>query len=1558
MARSAWAGRASSFGSTLAYAPAGSINLSGRGVILAKGATLDLSAVGAAAGSLSVDVAVPLPNTVQLLGSLQGAATAGADGRLPAQGQFKLHAGTASATPFGALNATLNAAGFSQSRQFAYDLYDLGNVVLNDGDLVAAQDVRIATSMGNITLNSGATIDASGDKGGNIALYAGHWRARDGGGNLTVADGARLKAVGRALSDSSAGSVGNGGHVELGIGTLDGVTDPAASGSSLVFNGSIDVSGSSATRNGSVLLRVPVYGKADGSVDLALSSLGGVVRGSADTVLEGYRSYRAASISEAADSVDNLNAGKSGLMYTQAGLLTDSRTSIFKRLGLSSPNLRLAPGIEVQSRSDLLVSVNELASKAAERGWDLSGWRFGGSPINLSLRAAGNLEIRGSLSDGFVKPELSNLAMPDWSLDSGRSASYRLAGGADLGSADPLATLAAPAEGKGDVLFSFAARTPSSSAPLSATDAPVALVRTGTGTIDVAAARDITLAMAKFFRNSGSADVNDTAAIDTNVFGATVYTAGQALNYLQQGTFDAPSNILNPLYGAAPNYHTLAAFGNHGGALTLRAGRDINGPHNLGNTSFHLPGTPAGDPDPTIPKDPGTPAQPGELDYLPGTVPQLVNNWLYRQGRSYVNAKGQRVFESTSDGRELRTAWWSRTDYFNQGVATLGGGDLSITAGRHIADLSASVASNAFAPNRGSLTLSEQGGGDLLVRAGGDLRGGSFYVQKGTAVLRAGGNIGVGAGGSYPFSPDSSHALAPVLAMGDARFDVSAGGSLRLEGVFNPTQTAQSLLNRGLGTDFSGVDGVGNGARWDVNRDVPDEQAADAVYRLKYAQYSNFSTYGANSALNLTAISGALSVSNDAKALARAGVAKEAKNLSSVDDQSTMRDQYLLAPANYRAVALNGDLSFDNGMALAAAPRGQLDLLASGSIALRGNAVRMLDSDPAAASRASAPRVPSQTDLDLLIGAVNGIAAHALGGLHTGDTTPVHLVARDGDIIGDGGNGIHLALPKTAQIVAGRDIRDLGFQIQQANASDVLSITAGRDFIDTTPSSPSNVAHVVTGPGRVELSAGHNVDFGNGGGLVTRGNLDNPYLAEGGASISVTAGGAAPNYAAMATYASQVGFVGDIVTSLSALTPSEQGALLAFVQAAGVSLPAEPAAALARARQALAAMPAAQQAKFLDANTDALRAFVRAQLPKTPEQAPAVDLWLAFRGLPAATQAQFLAAHPAVAEHLATSAAHFASALKQEDKATLNQLFFRGLVETSHANPDSKFQAFDQLIASLFPAGAKAGDIALYNSQIKTEQGGAIDLFAPGGSVYAGLTVGVSANDASKQGIFTIQDGAIRSLVKNDFLVNQGRVFTLGGGDITLVSQNGNIDAGRGAKTATSAPPPRVTIDANGSVKLDVSSSISGSGIATLKTRDDQPASNVYPIAPRGIFDAGDAGVRSTGTVKWWRPRCATLTTSALRAASAARLATRRWRHRRRRRPCRRIPRTAMKAPSSPVRRRTAAAPIRSRWKCSAYGEDEGSEEGLTEDEKKKRKAAKAAKQNQAALPSGSSSQS
>jgi hypothetical protein len=97
--------------------------------------------------------------------------------------------------------------------------------------------------------------------------------------------------------------------------------------------------------------------------------------------------------------------------------------------------------------------------------------------------------------------------------------------------------------------------------------------------------------------------------------------------------------------------------------------------------------------------------------------------------------------------------------------------------------------------------------------------------------------------------------------------------------------------------------------------------------------------------------------------------------------------------------------------------------------------------------------------------------------------------------------------------------------------------------------------------------------------------------------------------------------------------------------------------------------------------------------------------------------------------------------------------------------------------------------------------------------------------------------------------VNQNRIKTFGGGDIVIWSE-GDIDAGKGAKTALIAPQPEVSYDpSTGTFTTKLSGDAAGSGIGTVKTRPDVPAGDVILIAPQGVVNAGDAGIQSSGNV-------------------------------------------------------------------------------------------------------------
>lgn len=212
----------------------------------------------------------------------------------------------------------------------------------------------------------------------------------------------------------------------------------------------------------------------------------------------------------------------------------------------------------------------------------------------------------------------------------------------------------------------------------------------------------------------------------------------------------------------------------------------------------------------------------------------------------------------------------------------------------------------------------------------------------------------------------------------------------------------------------------------------------------------------------------------------------------------------------------------------------------------------------------------------------------------------------------------------------------------------------------------------------------------------------------------------------------------------------------------------------------------------------------------------------------------------------------------------LSEVFFADLVKSGrevNADPTLGFDRGYAAIDALFPGSRPvegqsapyAGDIRLAFSRIYTLSGGNISLFTPGGLLNVGLanppaTLPVS-RAPSDLGIVSQKAGDVRIYTSGDVLVNQSRVFTLGGGSIAAWSTLGDIDAGRGSKSAISAPPPRVLIDAQGNVQVDFGAAIAGSGIRTILTDESITPGNVDLIAPAGSVNAGDAGIGSAGNL-------------------------------------------------------------------------------------------------------------
>ena len=123
------------------------------------------------------------------------------------------------------------------------------------------------------------------------------------------------------------------------------------------------------------------------------------------------------------------------------------------------------------------------------------------------------------------------------------------------------------------------------------------------------------------------------------------------------------------------------------------------------------------------------------------------------------------------------------------------------------------------------------------------------------------------------------------------------------------------------------------------------------------------------------------------------------------------------------------------------------------------------------------------------------------------------------------------------------------------------------------------------------------------------------------------------------------------------------------------------------------------------------------------------------------------------------------------------------------------------------------------------------------------------ATDPASEGIITFESGNINIFTDESILVAQSRIMTEQGGDLVVWSSNGDINAGKGAKTSVSNPPPVYACDEDWYCVVDARGIVTGAGIASLQTLVDSPLGDVDMIAPRGTVDAGAAGIRVSGNL-------------------------------------------------------------------------------------------------------------
>jgi filamentous hemagglutinin family protein len=740
------------------------------------------------------------------------------------------------------------------------------------------------------------------------------------------------------------------------------------------------------------------------------------------------------------------------------------------------------------------------------------------------------------------------------------------------------------------------------------------------------------------------------------------------------------------------------------------------------------------------------------------------------------------------------------------------GGDIDIRAGRNIVGAAGPQLISDWLVRTGSWSSEGAVGNTLPTAWAINLQtssGSGSAFKEGIGAL-GGGNVTVDAGGDINdlsvLIPTTGKQVGQPNDPGNV-FDLSfSTNQVQVQGGGNLQVQAAGNINGGLYYTGAGNASVGSGgsigaskAPWFAlgdgrlsasaggdltvggvfNPTMLPQSAETAIDNI-----SSFFTYSAASAASFLSRASSVVLRNDVEGLI-AG--------SSLDGLADTNSSHMLQvyPGQVQATAPAGDIRIERDFLLYPSASGRLALLAGGSIgtADTGNAVTVTqsDADPALLPNWLTPAQDLTDAYNRLQPYGNADLIHAAQPLHAGDARRAEIIAQSGDIAGQ--DPLRFVLATAVYAYAGHDLNGVSIDAQNNNATDISEILAGRDIRYITERDPltGNLLNLtqqigLSGPGQLQVMAGRNIDLGSSEGIVTLGTQLNPALPQGGAAITVLAGLTAHGIATLDDQSGPLPIGENRAADFS-------GSYAAFIQTY------------------LENSPAYQEA---------LLAYMQpygAEASATPQQALA-----RFKTLPANAQRKFLL--DVMYEELRQ-----AGSAAAKDPSVGNQ------------------RGFDA-IAALFPGQGYQGDLTLFFSKIHSVDGGDIDIAVPGGLVNAGLAVAFSgAKPASDLGIVAQRYGAINAVVDGDFLVNQSRVFALDGGDITLWSSNGNIDAGRGAKTSLSVPPPIVSFDAKGNLQVIFPPVVSGSGIRTAASSLDKVPGDVYLFAPKGVVDAGEAGI-------------------------------------------------------------------------------------------------------------------
>lgn len=1469
---------------------AGTVNLtSDRGdITLAPDAVINVSgsAAGGDAGTLNIFAGL---GDVTLGNGVKGSASAGYR-----SGSFSVLSATLG--DFAALNGSLDAGGFRDSRRFEF----------NQGDAtitgtIRVRDFAVVANDGSISL--AGTIETVGDNGGRVQLAA--------------AENVNLLASGKILARAGTAS-GSGGTVLLETQGRDGGRIDLAAGSV------IDVSGSG-DGGRLVRLRAPQIGN-----DMAIGQIGGTITGARQVLAEAFRVY---------EGVTTIDQPLIDRVEADAASFMNNATAIQARLG---GGITLAPGIELRSDGDMELKTD----------WDLHDVRFNGAAGVLTLRARGDLKIDANLSDGFTTPAAAG------KLLNGPSWTFNLTAGANILSPNSLAVL------------------------------PAGLLESGKGSIIVGGTPDTI----EYYYDPARGNENRLYRKDP--FTGRFIREGQPNNYhlgWVELRRDAQGRYLDPITAApilkdpvtgdyvdTPTYARRPLpwllFDDGGGYARLRAnGTRVTSIFSLNpatarellqwdNSTGYLVRTgtaginlasgrdlvlqyrpsviyTAGENAPTLngfyaPSNATYPVNGGDISIaVSGSIhgsgsPQLPSGWLVALG----SVRSDGIF-AQANGRPFdQSTWYVDFLSYQAGIGALGGGNIDISAGGDILNLSVNLPTTGRVIGNTQLdepmALTVTGGGDLTIRAGGNIGSGKFYVAEGLGVISAGGAfiasdkvVGWKPGTSdgtlpgqeirdiyYYFDPMlklMAHDLHTLLYTSSGEFRLSSGGDMNIEAVLDPL--------------------------------MPNPNDANG-----------FLSYTSNAKVSLFSAGGDITLWNNGANIDIARLFGDVLNPTMVGGATTRpfsgdsNIAFELWPANVSAVAASGDINVLGGLLLAPSPTGTLDLLARGDVHI-GNATRNVDQfilDPDFANTSNFRSgfggiILSQSYVELFKTPMNPAAAIYNGGrfsrdhflsagpgtsypgvqlfdreyapvLHAGDTQPVRIYAGN-DIVSSAG----VDLPKHGWVQAGGNIYFPNLTFQHNNALDLSIVRAGAGMY-------FNGENYITvnGPGRLEIETGGDLWIPSNANGITSNWLmlpdpipwdTNPaeVLNPGqkAADIAISVGfNQRPDVAAFETSyldpnGSTISYLlkdagggkqlsyylfdrlytrGDVPPDSIFFSEDLRAGFVNHIRGLQglpeLETPALQADYLATAVEYWMKLPGGQTTpfdQFFPSKARAVDIGVEFYLPE--QRQGLVNYVRKLQGLePLASQAEQLA-------YLDTAWKYWETLGEDYKSPFVRDVLYLELRTTGReANaPDSErnnstFRGYDA-IKTLFPGAEKRvtealaegesrwkGDFETYASRVLSNGGGQIDFMIPGGALkLANIAAPAEATgqppsnggrgNALRAGIVTANGGAINIFAHDSVTVNQSRVLTALGGNMLIWSSYGDIAAGKGAKTSISPTFYNYTLDELLNMNRTPAGLPTGAGIGTVASIPGAPVADVDLIAPNGIVDAGDAGIRVSG---------------------------------------------------------------------------------------------------------------